>query len=212
MILTKRQLKYIKQCLTLAVLTLVFNFAMPHMSLAAYENSQAVRNGLDKPYKYSILGPEPAVDSLRMLISREERLVSADVINQEEHVGLPLEGEPQVVSEHWLTVTAYSSEPRQTDSTPFTTAWQTPVRDGVVALNFLPKGTMVRFPDMYGDKLFIVEDRMNVRYPYRADIWMYNTSDAWSFGMKYLRMEELGNRVPRDYVLTHYEAAFPGLK
>ena len=52
------------------------------------------------------------------------------------------------------TLTAYSSTVDQTDSTPFTTAWQTPVRDGVVAINFLPLGSLVRFPDEYGDKIF----------------------------------------------------------
>src|SRR3989338_11521715 len=71
-----------------------------------------------------------------------------------------------------IVVTAYNSEPGQTDSTPFITASGTQTRDGVVAANFLPIGAIVRFPDIYGDKEFIVEDRMNARYYYRADIWM----------------------------------------
>ncbi len=193
-------------------MSLLFNLGMPHMSLAAHENYEALRQGVEKPYEYSILGPQPSVDSYEMVLSREERLISADTAEYNEQASLPLEGEPTVVREHWLTVTAYSSEPRQTDSTPFTTAWITPVRDGIVALNFLPKGSMVRFPDKFGDKIFIVEDRMNVRYPYRADIWMYTRPEAVAFGLKYLRMEELGARVPRDYVLNHYEAAFPGMR
>ena len=196
----------------MAVFALVFELGLPQMSLAAHENSIAMANGEKMPYKTNILRPEPSIDSYSMVISREERISAPEKLNQLQESFLPLEGEPSVVKEHWLTVTAYSSEPRQTDDTPFTTAWQTPVRDGVVALNFLPKGTMVRFPDKYGDKIFIVEDRMNVRYPYRADIWMYETPDARQFGIRYLRMEQLGIQVPRDYVLNHYEPAFPGMK
>ena len=36
-----------------------------------------------------------------------------------------------------VTITAYSSTPDQTDSTPFITAYNTFVRDGIVAANFL---------------------------------------------------------------------------
>lgn len=90
-----------------------------------------------------------------------------------------------------MTVTAYSSEPEQTDDTPFITAFGTHVRDGIVATNCLPKGTVVRFPDAYGDKEFVVEDRMNARYYYRMDIWMADTADAIQFGAKTLKVEIL---------------------
>jgi len=212
MMLTMQQLYNIKKCLMVAVLSLVFNLGMPHISLAAQENYLALSQGEKMPYENNIFAPKPSIDSYSMIISREERLVSSESINGPQEEFLSLEGDPSVVDEHWITVTAYSSEPRQTDDSPFTTAWQTPVRDGVVALNFLPKGTLVRFPDMYGDKIFIVEDRMNVRYQYRADIWMNTRDEAKQFGIKYLRMEELGARVPRDYVLNNFEPAFPGLK
>jgi len=212
MILTKRQHNRLKKCLSVAVFALLFELGMPSISLAAYENYAAITNGQEKPYRYGVLGAQPSVDSYEMVLSREERLSDASVFAEGQPATLPLEGEPTVVAEHWITVTAYSSEPRQTDSTPFTTAWITPVRDGVVALNFLPKGSVVRFPDLYGDKIFVVEDRMNVRYTYRADIWMTTREEAKQFGIQYVRMEELGARMPRDYVLTHYEAAFPGMK
>lgn len=90
-----------------------------------------------------------------------------------------------------IMVTAYSSEPEQTDSTPFITAFGTHVRDGIVATNFLPKGTVVRFPENFGDKEFVVEDRMNARYYYHMDIWMPETQDAINFGAKLLKMEIL---------------------
>lgn len=90
-----------------------------------------------------------------------------------------------------ITVTAYSSEPEQTDDTPFITAFGTHVRDGIVATNSLPRGTVVRFPEAFGDKEFVVEDRMNSRYYYRMDIWMPETKDAIKFGVKLLKMEIL---------------------
>jgi len=88
-----------------------------------------------------------------------------------------------------IPVTAYSSDVWQTDSTPFITASMTHVRDGVIAANFLKIGTRVRFPELYGDKIFIVEDRMNQRYYYHADIWMSETVDAINFGFKYTTIE-----------------------
>lgn len=90
-----------------------------------------------------------------------------------------------------IVVTSYNSEPGQTDDTPFITASGTRTRDGVVAANFLPIGTIVRFPEVFGDKEFIVEDRMNKRYYYRADIWMENKQDSIDFGAKYLKIEIL---------------------
>lgn len=91
----------------------------------------------------------------------------------------------------YITVTAYNSEVGQTDSTPFITAYNTHVRDGIIASNFLNKGTIVRFPDMFGDKEFVVEDRMNKRYYYHMDIWMAEKSEAVKFGAKFLKMEIL---------------------
>lgn len=91
----------------------------------------------------------------------------------------------------YLTVTAYNSEPGQTDDTPFITAFNTKVRDGIVATNFLPKGTIVRFPELFGDKEFVVEDRMNQRYYYHMDIWMAEKPEAVQFGAKFAKMEIL---------------------
>lgn len=90
-----------------------------------------------------------------------------------------------------IVVTSYNSEPGQTDSTPFITAFGTQVRDGIVATNYLPKGTKVRFPDLFGSKVFVVEDRMNIRYYKRMDIWSADKEFSKHFGARYLRMEIL---------------------
>lgn len=94
--------------------------------------------------------------------------------------------------EKWNTMevvaTAYSSTPEQTDSTPFITATGNRVRDGIIAANFLTFKTKIKIPELYGDKIFVVDDRMNRRYnevkPPRIDIWMENYSDARKFGLK----------------------------
>lgn len=90
-----------------------------------------------------------------------------------------------------ITVTAYSSTLDQTDSDPFITALGTKVRDGVIAANFLPFGTQVRFPDKFGDKIFVVEDRMHPGRSHMADIWMPTREMAKEWGAKYIKMEIL---------------------
>lgn len=89
----------------------------------------------------------------------------------------------------YVNVTAYSSNKDQTDGNPYTTAYGTPARDGIVAANFLPVGTVVRFPDKFGDKLFVAEDRMNERYSFQVDIWMSDQEEAKKFGIQFLKME-----------------------
>lgn len=84
----------------------------------------------------------------------------------------------------YLEVSAYNSEVAQTDDSPFITAANTHVRDGIVATNILPFGTRIKIPAYYGDKIFVVEDRMNRRYQNHMDIWMEHKSDALSFGRR----------------------------
>ncbi len=80
-------------------------------------------------------------------------------------------------------VTAYSSTPEETDDTPFITASMTEVRDGIIAANFLPFGTKVLIPELFGDKIFVVEDRMHQRKKNFVDIWMDSKQDALNFGI-----------------------------
>lgn len=88
-----------------------------------------------------------------------------------------------------IPVTAYSSTPDQTSGNPFITASGTHVEDGMIAANFLPIGTRVRFPEYYGDKIFIVEDRMAARYWQKADIWMETRDEAKEWGVRYTTIE-----------------------
>lgn len=86
-------------------------------------------------------------------------------------------------------VTAYSSSPDETDSTPLITAVGTDVRDGVIAANFLPFGTLVKVPKLFGDKVFVVEDRMNSRKNWIIDIWMPSKGKAIEFGSHFTEVQ-----------------------
>ena len=90
-----------------------------------------------------------------------------------------------------VTVTAYSSTVDQTDSDPFITAAGTTVRDGIVATNVLPFGTKIRLPELYGDQIFVVEDRMHPRNGSQIDIWFPERWQALDFGVKRTYIEIL---------------------
>jgi len=100
--------------------------------------------------------------------------------------------EPEVVQKITVVVTAYSSTPMETDEDPYITAAGTWVRDGIVANNFLPFGTKIRIPELYGEKVFVVEDRMNWKKGnYHIDIWFASYWDAKEFGVKKTYVEIL---------------------
>ena len=88
-------------------------------------------------------------------------------------------------------ITAYTSTPDQTDDSPFIAATGKRVHDGMIAANWLPFGAIIKIPALYGDKEFIVEDRMNSRYGYgRLDIWLdASKADARKFGVKRVDVE-----------------------
>lgn len=91
-----------------------------------------------------------------------------------------------------ILVTAYSSTKDQTDSSPCTTANGFDVcangAENVIAANFLPFGTKVQFPEYFGDRVFVVQDRMHRRFSNRVDIWMKTRTAAKQFGVKHLKM------------------------
>ena len=90
-----------------------------------------------------------------------------------------------------VTVTAYSSRPQETDDTPFIAASGKHVFDGMVAANWLPFGAKVRIPELFGDKVFVVEDRMHRRNSEKLDIWFASTREAIKFGVKKVNIEIL---------------------
>ena len=104
----------------------------------------------------------------------------------------PSEPEPQVAQKIRVVVTAYSSTPAQTDDNPYITAAGTWVKEGIIANNLLPFGTKIRIPELYGDKIFVVEDRMHRKKGYyHVDIWFASYGEAKNFGAKRTFIEVL---------------------
>ncbi|MFZ4632198.1 MAG: hypothetical protein ACOYL8_03285 [Patescibacteria group bacterium] len=93
------------------------------------------------------------------------------------------------------TMTAYNSEVGQTDDSPCITANGFNVcKHGIedtIAANFLPMGTKVKIPDLFGDRVFIVRDRMNKKHPNRVDVWMKDRPSAMKFGVKVAKIQVL---------------------
>jgi len=102
---------------------------------------------------------------------------------------------PKVIKVSQHVITAYNSEVGQTDDDPCTTANGYNLcknnKEDSIAANFLKFGTKVRIPELFGDKVFVVRDRMNSRHATRVDVWMKNHSDAMKFGIKTAKIEVL---------------------
>lgn len=112
----------------------------------------------------------------------------------EEHTLLPSSphyGPERVTKTMNIVVTAYASLPNQTWGNPFLTAKETYVREGIVAANFLPFDTKIRIPELFGDRIFVVEDRMHPRKGYQVDIWYADNDDAIQFGRRNATIEIL---------------------
>ena len=119
---------------------------------------------------------------------------NSDLLTVQENSLLPSSPlpEPKVAKTIRVIITAYSSTPEETDNTPFITAANTTVRDGVIANNLLPFGTKIRIPELYGDKVFIIEDRMNSKKgSYHFDIWFPSKQEAKEFGPKLTQIQVL---------------------
>lgn len=108
---------------------------------------------------------------------------------------LPVNKEKDIKRTGYYKLTAYNSEAAQTDASPCTTANGFNVcKHGVedtVAANFLPFGSKVRMPELFGDRVFIVRDRMNPRFDNYIDVWMKDRKDAIKFGVKVAKVEVL---------------------
>jgi 3D (Asp-Asp-Asp) domain-containing protein len=91
-----------------------------------------------------------------------------------------------------VTLTAYNSEVEQCDGDPCTTANGFNVCahgiEDTVAANFLPLGTKIMIPDLFGNRIFIVRDRTSRKYSDRVDVWMIKKHDALQFGKRHSRI------------------------
>ena len=103
--------------------------------------------------------------------------------------------EVKVKSTSVHVITAYNSDVAQTDDSPCITANGFNVcehgEEDTIAANFLKFGTKVKIPELYGDRIFVVRDRMNAKHPNRVDIWMKDKTSAIKFGVKTAKIQVL---------------------
>ena len=134
---------------------------------------------------------EARLSNLRASLATYKNLVGElrGILTHKDHLIQSLE------QGHMLTVTAYSPTVDQCDDTPFITASNNRVRDGIVAVS----------PDLYdrgwvfGRKVYVVDygvyeidDLMAERMQNTIDIFMFDRQRAMSFGKKELRVYLLG--------------------
>lgn len=132
--------------------------------------------------------PQDYIDQIQESLSQEEK----DPYYTSNNTFLASINTPFLIQVRTILATAYSSTPDQTEGDPFITASGARVYDGVLAANFLPFGTKVKLPEIFGDKIFTVEDRMNARFgDTRIDVWFPDRTSAQEFGIQEITMEIL---------------------
>ena len=189
MIFHSRNIWRCKKALLVALVLLVGEMGFPHAGMAAVFDDKEQRP-LESIEAFLI--PDPQAEAQALALAQSE---TPEVpVDDPEIKRLPVIADRAVSKVLHVTVTAYASVPELTDDDPFTMADGMRVFDGAVATNVLPFGTQVRFPDVFGDKVFEVHDRMNTRYngKYIIDIWHPAKQAAKKFGAKHaVRMEIL---------------------
>ena len=174
----KNTLIFLDKFIPVFLLLVVLNLSMPQVSFA---------HGVDIPSPPQLPYDAGKQEYFNAYVSSVPRLPIA--VTDEKR-------EPRFTLKIW--VSAYNSHPLQTDSTPCTTASGLNVckraqegAEDIIATNFkyLPFGTKVRFPELFGNKIFIIEDRMNARYWNFFDVWMPDYASAKQFGRKWTTIE-----------------------
>lgn len=164
-----------KQNLTIILLAvIVFSFSALILTIEAKSDNTNLAQGYQSEKSYSLEN-----NALALFSQKEDR---DEDISQKTYRKIK------------VIVTAYSSTAWQTDDTPFITANGSTVRDGIVANNMLPFGTAITLPELYGNKVFTVEDRMHSRKSkYQIDIWFPTLEEAQEFGVKetYIEVVEI---------------------
>lgn len=146
----------------------------------------------DLSFATQAANPAEALPASQDIQALEGAIVAQAAMPQRESVVFAASAAPEKKF-YSAKVSAYTSSVDQTDSTPFITASGSYVRDGIAAANFLPMGTKFRIPKLFGDKVFVVEDRMNSRYngTTHVDIFMEDGRAARLFGMQNAQLEVL---------------------
>jgi len=139
---------------------------------------------------------QEAEADFEMVLNPTPEILQFSAIQENTLLPIPNPISPQdnlvVIERIEVIVTAYSSSTWETDDTPYLTAAGTWVKEGIIANNLLPFGTKVRIPELYGDKVFVVEDRMSWKKGnYQIDIWFPSYWEALNFGSRETYIEIL---------------------
>lgn len=119
------------------------------------------------------------------LLPASEKLQAGRIIK-----GKPLffSNDPAPAGGKVVTMTAYNSEKGQTDDDPCTAAGGFNLckhnKEDSVAANFLPLGSVIKAPELFGDREFVVRDRTHPKYGDRVDFWFKSRNDALQFGKR----------------------------
>jgi len=180
----KISLKQAKRLIILLVFVVLFDFLLFPMPVIASDLAKETNISQEQTVLVNL--DEPNLGNGNIILDIGEPVI----INH-----LPENNIWSIKRTGYYTITAYNSEVAQCDDSPCITAngfnlCEHGIED-TVAANFLPFGTKIRIPSLFGDKVFVVRDRMNARYPDRLDIWMVKKEDAKKFGVKLAKIEIL---------------------
>ena len=175
--------KLAKKILVILIFVLIFDFFLfPAPALAAEEAYPIEQEQALDPKEIEYL---ENLDKLNEINQYQDNYINS----------LPENDVWDVKRYNYHEITAYTSEAVQCDGSPCITAngfnlCEHGIEDSVAA-NFLAFGTKVRIPDLFGERVFVVRDRMNARYPDRVDIWFKEKTVAKKFGLKIAKIEVL---------------------
>ena len=83
-----------------------------------------------------------------------------------------------------VKITAYTSSADECGNDLGITSSGELARDGIVACNFLPRGTRIKIPALFGNKEFVVKDRMKRRKWNFVDVWVETKKTAFQIGKR----------------------------
>jgi len=185
----------------LTIIACIFQFTLfyaPALADAAVKEANATNNAEEIVSINSSIVREPAIDQKIVVINNIDDTLTVEV-SSSAALNVLTESKPTstvetiILRESIHTMTAYNSEVGQTDDSPCITANGFNVcKHGIedtIAANFLPMGAKIKIPELFGDRIFIVRDRMNKKHPNRVDVWMKDRHDAIQFGVKIAKIQ-----------------------
>ncbi|HNW55472.1 MAG TPA: hypothetical protein PKN62_00085 [bacterium] len=183
----KTQAKQISWILTAIVALEFLFFPMPILASQGDETDSKPTSSLSLSFSLETnnIIPRDLVGERWSLRMPEEEIGIEEIKNDE------FSGRVVRTSKHVMT--AYNSNVSQCDASPCITANGFNVckhgGEDTVAANVLPLGTKIRIPELFGDRVFVVRDRMAKKHANRVDIWMKEYQSAKKFGVKYATIE-----------------------